>query len=140
MQVVIVYESLTGTTKAAARLIADEFYERQVASKIYPVDGYDPAAIAEADVVIAGTWTDGLVLFGQKPAKRKKFTKLPDLTGKRCVVFCTFAVDPGRTLDKFSAVLAERGADVLGGFAIKRHDLDAGAADFVDRVMEVASV
>lgn len=140
MQVVILYESLTGTTKAAARLIADEFYERDVASKIYPVDGYDPDAITEADVVIAGTWTDGLVLLGQKPAKRKKFAKLPDLAGKRSVVFCTYAVDPGKTLTKFTTVLEERGAEVLGGFAIKRNQLEQGAADFVERVMDVATV
>jgi hypothetical protein len=96
MQVVIIYESLTGNTERVARLIADAFYERQVPSKIYPVGGYDPAAIAEADLVIAGSWTDGLFVVGQKPAKGKKFSKLPDLTGKRCVVFCTYALDPGR--------------------------------------------
>ncbi len=79
MQVVIIYESLTGTTEAAARLIANQFYERQVPSKIYPVGGFDPEAIAEADVIIAGSWTDGLILVGQKPAKRKKFLRLPDL-------------------------------------------------------------
>ncbi|HEY5153355.1 MAG TPA: flavodoxin domain-containing protein [Acidimicrobiales bacterium] len=140
MQVVIVYESLSGTTEAAARLIANEFYERQVPSKIYPVGGFDPQAIAEADLVIAGSWTDGLFFVGQKPAKRKKFTKLPDLTGKRCVVFCTYAIDPGKTLDKFTKVLEARGADVLGGLAIKRNDLADGAVDFVDRVMAVAAV
>ena len=140
MQVVIIYESLTGTTEAAARLIANQFYERQVPSKIYPVGGFDPEAIAEADVIIAGSWTDGLFLVGQKPAKRKRFTKLPDLEGKKCVVFCTYAIDPGKTLDKFTKVLTERGADVLGGLAIKRTDLADGAVDFVERVMAVASV
>ena len=140
MQVVIIYESLTGTTEAAARLIANQFYERDVPSKVYPVGGHDPEAIAEADVIIAGSWTDGLFFIGQKPAKRKKFTKLPDLGGKKCVVFCTYAIDPGKTLDKFTKVLEERGADVLGGLAIKRTDLADGAVDFVERVMAVASV
>jgi len=139
MQVVIIYESLSGTTEAAARLIANEFFERQVASKVYPVGGFDPAAIAEADLVIAGSWTDGLFFIGQKPAKRKKFTKLPDLGGKKCVVFCTYAIDPGKTLDKFTKVLEERGAEVLGGLAIKRTNLADGAVDFVDRVMAVAN-
>ena len=139
MQVVIIYESLTGNTERAARLIADAFYDRQVPSKIYPVGGFDPAAIAEADLVIAGTWTDGLFVIGQKPAKGKKFSKLPDLTGKRCVVFCTYALDPGKTLAKFSAVLAERGADVLGGMAIRRNELADGTDEFVDRVMQLTS-
>jgi flavodoxin len=138
MQVVIIYESLTGTTERAARLIADAFFERQVASKIYPIGGYDPAAIAEADLVIAGSWTDGLFVVRQKPAKQKKFRKLPDLAGKPCVVFCTYAIDPGKTLEKFSSVLTERGAEVLGGMAIRRNDLADGTADFVERVMQLA--
>jgi flavodoxin len=140
MQVVIIYESLTGTTENVARLIANAFYERQVPSKIYPVDGYDPAAIDEADVVIAGSWTDGLFLVGQKPAKRKRFAELPALTHKKCVVFCTYAVDPGKTLDKLAKVLTSRGGDVLGGLAIKRTEQEYGAADLVDRVMDVVSV
>jgi flavodoxin len=140
MQVVIIYESLTGTTETAARLIANQFYVRHVGSKIYPVGGFDPDAIAEADVVIAGSWTDGLFFVGQKPAKRKKFSKLPEMDGKKCVVFCTYAIDPGKTLDKFTKVLEERGADVLGGLAIKRTNLADGAVDFVDRVMAVAPV
>ena len=59
--------------------------------------------------------------------------------GKKAVVFCTYALDPGKTLAKFSAVLAERGADVLGGMAIRRHDLADGADEFVDRVMQLTS-
>jgi len=140
MQVVIIYESLTGNTERAARLIGDVFYDHDVASKIYPVGGFDPVAVAEADLVIAGSWTDGLFVVGQKPAKRKKFTALPDLTGKQCVVFCTYALHPGKTLDKFTTVLREQGAEVLGGMAIRRTDLDAGAVDFVTRIMELVSV
>ena len=140
MQVVILYESLTGNTQQVARGIADALFEHQVASRIYPVDGFDPAAIAEADLVVVGSWTDGLFVVGQRPAKRKKFTKLPDLTGKRAVVFCTYALDPGRTLDKLSSVLSELGADVLGGMAIKRNALDEGAVELVDRLVALAAV
>lgn len=140
MQVVIIYESLTGNTERAARLIGDAFYDRHVASKIYPVGGFDPVAVAEADLIIAGSWTDGLFVVGQRPAKRKKFTALPDLTGKQCVVFCTYALHPGKTLDKFTTVLRDQGAEVLGGMAIRRTELDTGAADFVTRIMELVSV
>jgi Flavodoxin domain len=140
MQVVIIYESLTGNTERAARLIADAFYDHQVASKVYPVGGFDPVAVAEADLVVAGSWTDGLFVVGQKPAKRKKFTALPDLTGKQCVVFCTYALNPGKTLDKFTAVLAGQGAEVLGGMAIRRNDLAGGATDLVTRIMDLVSV
>ena len=140
MQVVILHESLTGNTERAARLIANAFYDRHVAARVFPVDGYDPQALAEADLVVVGSWTDGFFVLAQKPAKRKKFRALPDLTGKRCAVFCTFALDSGKTLEKLSAVMSERGAEVIGGLAIRRDRLNQGAVDFVDRLMDVVSV
>ena len=140
MQVVIIYESLSGNTERAARLIADAFYDHHVASRVYPVGGFDPEAITGADLVVAGTWTDGFFVVGQRPAKKKKFTKLPDLTGKRSVVFCTYALDPGKTLDKLTAVLSEQGSEVLGGMAIRRNELAAGATEFVARIMELVAV
>src|SRR5207247_264646 len=82
MQVVIIYESLTGNTRAAAQLISDAFFERNVAAKLYAVGGFDPEAVADADLVVAGSWTDGLFFVGQKPARRKKFTAFGDLSGK----------------------------------------------------------
>ncbi len=89
--------------------------------------------------MVAGTWTDGFFVIGQKPGRRKKFKGLPDLSGKRCAVFCTFAVDSGHTLDKLTKILDERGAEVIGGLAIRRDRLEAGAADFVGRVLDVVS-
>jgi flavodoxin len=139
MQVVILHESLTGRTEQAARLIANAFYERQIAARVFPVDGYDPDALAEADLVVAGSWTDGLFVIGQKPGRRKKFAQLPDLSGKRAAVFCTFALDPGHTLDKLTKIVADRGAEVIGGLAIRRDHLDEGAADFVGRLLDVVS-
>jgi flavodoxin len=139
MQVVILYESLTGNTERAARLIADAFYDHQIAARVFPVDGFDADAVTTADLVVAGTWTDGFFVVAQKPAKRKKFHQLPDLTGKRCAVFCTFALNSGHTLDKLTAVMQARGADVLGGLAIRRDRLEPGAVDFVTRVLDVVN-
>jgi flavodoxin len=139
MQVVILHESLTGNTERAARLIANAFYDHQIAARVFPVDGYDAEALAEADLVVAGSWTDGFFVIGQKPGRRKKFLHLPDLSGKRAAVFCTFALDPGHTLDKLTKIIADRGADVIGGLAIRRDNLEAGASDFVDRLLDVVS-
>ncbi len=140
MQVVILHESLTGNTERAARLIANAFYDRHIGAHVFPVDGYDAQVVADADLVVVGSWTDGFFLVGQKPAKRKKFRALPDLNGKRCAVFCTFALDSGHTLEKLSAVMTERGAEVIGGLAIRRDRLDQGAVDFVERVLDAVSV
>jgi hypothetical protein len=54
-------------------------------------------------------------------------------------VFCTFALDPGKTLDKLTDLMSERGADVIGGMTIRRNDLEDGSREFVDRVLGVVA-
>jgi hypothetical protein len=55
-------------------------------------------------------------------------------------VFCTYAVDQGKVLDKLVAIMEERGAEVLGGMAIRRDDLAGGARDFAERVLAAVTV
>ncbi len=96
--------------------------------------------MADADLVIVGSWTDGLFIVGQKPARAGRLNQLPVLTGKRCAVFCTYALHAGKTLEKLSELMRGRGADVLGGMAIKRNAIEAGSQDFVERVLDVVAV
>lgn len=134
MQAVIIYNSLTGTTEKAAHRIASELKALRVDATPVPIAEADEATVADADLVIVGTWTDGIVILGQKPAGKKKLRNLPSLAGKRAVVYCTYAVDPGHTLDKLVAEVEAKGAEVLGGFALARHDLAADIAEFIDRL------
>lgn len=137
MRAVIIYNSLTGTTRQAAHRIASELKALRVDATPVPIDDADDAVVASADLVIVGTWTDGIVVMGQKPAGRKKLRNLPSLTGKRAVVYCTYAVDPGQTLSKLVAEVEAKGADVIGGYALVRHNLNADIAEFVDRLTPV---
>jgi flavodoxin len=136
MKAVIIHESLTGNTHRAATLIADELYRHRIGSRLFAAAAVDPEAIAAADLVIVGTWTDGLLVVGQRPGRKGRLKKLPDLTGKRCAVFCTYAIDSGKTLQKLTALLEAKGAQVLGGMALRRDRLQAGAVDFVDRLTD----
>lgn len=131
MDAVIIYESLTGTTQRAARLIGDGFYDHRIGTQLFPLATVDPAAVAAADVVIVGTWTDGLLIVGQKPAKKKKLEQLPPLDGKPCFVFCTYAIHPGKTLEKLTGIVTELGGNVLGGLTVRRDHVDDDIADFV---------
>ncbi len=131
MDAVIIYESLTGTTQRAARLIGDGFFDHRIGTQLFPLATIDPAAIAAADAVIVGTWTDGFLILGQKPAKKKKLEQLPDLDGKPCFVFCTYAIHPGRTLEKLSRIVTARGGNVLGGLTIRRDHVEDDVANFV---------
>jgi len=140
MKAAIVYESLTGNTEKAANLIAAGLRHAGHHASVQPITRIDYQALADADMVIVGSWTDGLILLGQKPGRAGRLKQFPHLAGKRCVVFCTYAIDVGRTLEKLSKIMEDRGANVIGGMAIKRTDLDGGARDFVDRLLDAVAV
>lgn len=140
MEAVIIYESLTGNTRAAARAMADALFDHQIPSTICEVGGIDDQAVAAAELVIVGSWTDGALIVGQRPGKAGKLKKhLPDLTGKRAVVFCTYAITPGKTLDKLQKIVEGHGAQVVGGLAIRRNELEDGARDLVERTLAAVS-
>ena len=77
----------------------------------------------EADVVIVGTWVHGLFVVGQAPWGLGELAKLPAMKGKMAAAFCTFALNPGKSLDKMTGVLDTLGAEVLGGLALHRAKL-----------------
>jgi hypothetical protein len=135
VRAVVISESLTGNTRRAASFIARELTAQGVGAVACPITAIDYQALSAADLVIVGTWTDGVVLFGQRPGRAHRLRAMPSIAGKKAVVFCTYAVDPGRTLDKLSDIVRDRGGDVIGGMAIRRNDLAGGARELVSRLM-----
>ncbi|NNE95621.1 MAG: hypothetical protein HKN24_06290 [Acidimicrobiales bacterium] len=135
MKATVVYESLTGNTRDAGDLIAHGLREAGVEAMACPVDRVDLQWLSESELVIVGTWVDGLFFFGQKPGRPWKLAKLPVIDGKQTAIFCTYALDPGKVLEKLQGVVERRGGDVIGGYAIKRDDIVGGAAEFVERVL-----
>ena len=139
MDAVVIYESLTGHTAKAGQAIAEGLTAAGVPTQAYPIKKIDFQVLSEADLVIVGSWVDGLVVVGQKPGRLGRIKAMPALAGKRAVVYLTYAIDPGKALQKMSDAVAARGAEVLGGQIIRRDKLDEGVADFVDRVLQVTS-
>ncbi|WP_208028835.1 flavodoxin family protein [Rhabdothermincola sediminis] len=136
MKVVIVYESLTGNTKRAAELMGGLLAERGVDTTVCPITAIDHQALALADLVVVGGWVDGLFFVGQRPGRAARLESFPPIDGKRCLVYCTYAIDPGKTLEKLTRIMERRGAEVLGGMTIKRSRLEQGAREFVDRLLQ----
>jgi hypothetical protein len=133
---IVIYESLTGNTRKAGDRIARELEGAGISAAACPITHIDYPALAAADVVIVGTWTDGLVLFGQRPGRGGRlWMKLPAIDRKRTALYCTYAVAPGKTLEKLGVLVSGRGGDVIGGYAIRRTKIDQGAATFVDRLL-----
>ncbi len=136
----MIYESLTGNTRDAADLIASELRGSGVEAMSCAVDRVDLQWLSESDLVIVGTWVDGLFFFGQRPGRPWKLAKLPVIDGKKVAIYCTYAHDPGKVLDKLQSVVERRGGDVIGGFAIKRSAIVSGSSEFVDRLMGASAI
>ncbi len=139
MNALVIYESLTGNTARAARLIGDGLSEAGITTVTCPVTAVDYEALSRADLVVIGTWTDGIVVAGQRPGRAARLRGLPAMGGKRAAVFATYAIAPGKVLDKLVAIVEDRGAEVLGGMTIRRDRLERSAGEFVDRLLAVVA-
>ena len=139
MRAVVIYESLTGNTKRAAQIVGQELSARGTGTTVCAITEIDRQALSDADLVVIGTWTDGMFFFGQRPGRAGRLKDLlPAMQGKRAATFITFALEPRKTLDKLSDIVRATGADVIGGMAIRRDDLDGGARDLASRLLEAA--
>jgi len=134
---VVIYESLTGNTAKAGRAIADGLSEAGIPTVAFPITKIDYQALADADLVIVGSWVDGLILVGQRPGRMGRITSMPALAGKKAVVYLTYAIDAGKALQKLADAVEARGAEVLGGTRIRRDKLASGVEDLVDRVLSL---
>lgn len=136
MRAVVLVESLTGNTRRAGEMIAAKLQQEHVGiTDVCAVRQPDYAAIQQADLVIVGTWVHGLFVVGQAPWGMGAISKLPAMSGKRAVAFCTFALNPKHSIDVMTRALQGRGAEVIGGLALHRGKLDAHTDTFVDRLL-----
>ncbi len=137
MKAIVIFESLTGNTRTAATHIARELEHAGIPTSVSPITEINLQALSEADVVIVGSWVDGLFYFGQRPGRAGRIAKMPSLAGKKVVVYCTFAVKAGKTLEMLEKAATKLGGDVVGGYTIHRKDLEGGAKELVDRLTGV---
>ena len=133
---IILVESLTGNTwKAGERIATNLQQEGWGVTAVCSVRQPELTALSAADLVLVGTWTDGIFVFGQRPGGAGHLWSLPVIAGKRAAAFCTYALNPGKVPEKMSRILAAHGADVLGGLALHRHKLEEHTEEFVARLL-----
>ncbi len=131
-RVLLCYESVGGTTARAAEAIADGFSARGDQVRVLPITKVGPAELAAADVVVIGSWVEGFVVTGVRPAKamRTWLAGLPRLGGRPAAVFCTFAVAPKQTLPAMRQALESKGAAVVTQAAFGPRELQEVAGAF----------
>ena len=136
MQILILYQSRSGHTRQAAEAIAGATRDLSHSVAIKSIIEVRQADIEQADLLFIGTWVQGFILFGVKPAGADLWVPaLPTLAGKSVAIFCTYAFNPRRSLDRLNDLLAARGAVVVGQRAFQRRRPGEGARDFVRQVL-----
>ena len=93
------------------------------------------SAIQQADVVVVGTWVHGLFVVGQAPWGLGAISHMPALRGKLAATYCTFAINPGKTLDKLDRAVSGVGAEVIGGLALHSSKLAEHTEEFAARLV-----
>ena len=140
MKAAILVESLTGNTWTAAENVADLLQqERWTITGLSKVRQPDYGSIQAADIVLVGTWVHGAFVFGQAPWAVNRIANLPAMRGKRAAGFCTFALDPGRSLEKLTSALGDTGAYVIGSLAMSRGKLDEHSEVFAGRLLDATA-
>jgi len=132
----LLIESLTGNTWRAAEMVATNLQQEGWSiTGLSAMRRPDHSSIQSADLVLVGTWVHGAFVIGQAPWGIGSIRALPSLLGKRAVTFCTFALNPGRTLGAMDAAVTGLGADVIGGMALHRSKLAAHTEEFAARLV-----
>lgn len=118
MNVAIVFDSETGTTKAAAEAMAEIVRASGHGCTVGSVQDVDPATVSAADAICVGSWCKGLFFVAQHATEATMafIDGLSNLDGKPAAVFCTYKTAAGRMLPKMAARLRNRGANVSGLF------------------------
>lgn len=131
MKVAVVYESRTGNTRRAAEMIGAAAAELGHEVGVWPTGKVNLEFLTDADMVFLGTWTDGLILAGQRPGDSGRLLKMPGIWGKPTAGFVTYAIHAGKVVRALADVVALQGGEWLGGRAFRRDKLPQGIAGFV---------
>jgi flavodoxin len=123
MKACVLFISRTGNTKRLAEAIAD-----LLKAPIFDLAAsLEPSVVESFDLVIVGTPVMGL-----KPAPEvHAFVKrLPKGTGKKTILFCTYAIKQGETLKILEKELATKGyTNILN---VSKRGLKPSKADFAE--------
>ena len=137
MNVLVLYQSRSGNTRATAEFITSAVRAQGHDVTIKSVIEVRQADAEGADLLFIGTWIQGFILFGVKPAGADLWVRaLPPLDGKPVAIFCTYAFSPRSSLDKLAGMLSARGAHAIAQQAFHRRRLTEGVDAFVLKVLQ----
>jgi len=131
-RVLVCYSSAGGKTARAAEAIADGFSKNGMTARAVSITKVGAAELADADMLIVGSWVEGFVFAGVRPAKamRTWLAQLPRLGDRPVGVFCTYAVAPRGALASMRRALEDKGGVVVAQAAFGPKELSAPTSVF----------
>lgn len=114
MKACIIYNSKHGTTKAYAEALSALFKEKGVENEVASIEDFKEECISNADIVLLGAWTHGLMIFAQHPetAWKRFAAQLPDLKPRKVGLFTTYKLATGSMFRKMKSCLGEKAGDI----------------------------
>jgi flavodoxin len=111
----IAYCSRTGITKGLSYQIELACKRHGVETSLMSIDKFSPEALTGVDYLFLGCWTHGLMIILQHPEKSwVAFARsLPDLAGKRIILFTTYKLAVGSMFRNMRRVLKCKPLDVV---------------------------
>jgi len=107
---IVVYYSATGSTGK----VADAIYrgmKSEIKCDVAPIKKIDPMEMAKYDVIAIG----GPIWYFRETANLRLFvTKMPNMSGKLCIPFCTHGTNPDGFFFSLNQVLKKKALTVIG--------------------------
>ncbi len=119
MKTAILYQSLRGGTEKLAQTLAESFNSKGSTVGVYPVTKIDAQFVLDADLLVIGTWTDGLFGIGARPAQLGKLNTLPNIAHRKVAIFVTYEISPQQSLSGLGEWVQGRGAKVIASSGFK---------------------
>ena len=123
----VLYFSRTGNTKRLAEVISES-----LKVPVFDIAVTQPSVANDYDLLIVGTPVTGF-----RPAMEVTafLDRLPEGSGKKAIVFCTYAVGKGSTLKQMSQQLAKKGYATI--LAVGKRGVKPSKTDFKDVLDEI---
>jgi len=135
MNVAVLYQSLRGGTQRAAETITAQFVERDARVGTYAVTNFDAQFVLSADLLVLGTWTDGLFGLGAKPGQMGKLLTLPSIAHMPTALFVTYEISPKAALAKLADWAERQSADVVAQAGFHRKRPTEGLDEFISAAL-----
>jgi len=128
MKACVLYISRTGNTKRLAEAIS----ELLKAPVFNIADAPEPSVTQDFDLIVIGT-----PVMGMRPTPEvQSFVKrLPECTGKKTILFCTYAIKQGGTLKILEKELTQKG--YINILNVSKRGLKPSKADFTEILNEI---